>query len=124
MSPKGLRGLTAGAAHSSQVLVMTLTEIPPSVLDNSVLKCLPVASKSKIIVAHTSSWMVYMDLLVIVHKNVKMHARLQLLDLLHKCHPFWLKGKKKSATFVMQVEVLLMASLGRAGPGVKPGQRG
>lgn len=67
--------------------------------------------------------MIYMDLLVIVH-NVTMHARLQLLDLLHKCLPFWLKGEKKSANFVMQVEVLLMASLGRAGPGVKPGQRG
>lgn len=63
-----------------------------------------------------------MDLFIIVYKNVKMHGR--LLDLLHKCHPFWLKWKKKSATFVMQVDVLLMASLGRAGPGVKPGQRG
>lgn len=39
MSPKGLCGLTGGAANSSQVLVMTLTEIPPSVLGNSVPKC-------------------------------------------------------------------------------------
>lgn len=56
-----------------------------------------------------------------VHKNVTVHATLQLLDLLHKCLPFWLKGKNKSATFVMQVEVLLMASLGRTVPEVKLG---
>lgn len=92
-----------------------------------VIQCqsaLPVASKLEVMVAHTSSCLIYVDLLVMVHKNVTMHARWQSLDLLHKCLPFWLKGKKKSATFVTQADVLLIAFLGRAGPGVKPGQRG
>lgn len=68
--------------------------------------------------------MVDADFLVMVRKNVTMHARLQLLDLLHKCLPFWLKGKKKLATFVTQADVLLIVFLGRAGSGVKLGQRG
>ena len=38
--------------------------------------------------------------------------------------PILTERRKKLATFVLQAEASLMASLGRAGPGVRPGQRG
>lgn len=38
--------------------------------------------------------------------------------------PILTERRKKLATFVPQAEALLVASLGRAGPGVRPRQRG